>query len=618
MINTTFVFGLLSIFQAIFLPGYLFLKLLRFKTDKLTQAILSFALSMIVNYFIVFFMVLIGIFTTFNIRILFIVEFIIFFILVYRNKQNKSFHDYKTNLQNWLSNLSNYEIIAFGILIVIFFIALFQICNTFTDPDAIWSWNKWAVNWYSGIIPESTGPYPQLIPTNIAIMYSITGYQLQFFPYFFLSLIPFYCLLIPFSIAKFDKENVHKWHLAVIGVLFFINPLIKEVGQADLPVAFMGFISFYFLYISKFDEHNSRNTLYKSMVLSAILIGGAAVTKQAGIYILAVSPALIWIYFFSYKKKNNIKLSISLILTSLSISLLIVASWYILVLYLNTFFGNTEMLIQLTWKKDFLFLFKDAIINRFKLLNFIILISSIIITWRIKSCRYISILIVIPYFLIWFLCFGYDKRNVSILLPFAGCIFGFALYSLLAYISSFNFKVLKILEFIVNFICKRIALKIIKALINFYTYLTCKKKRLYCTVTCLFLIFLFCPLFSYDNLKAFQDYRIISTLGGKRISKARMVIYQMIKNNKLEGKVYTNYQYDRRLPVSFLKKYYIVGDTWEEVFPKDEFIKENNIKYLFITWPSTANISKINNYITKGILKKIYIYKHFYLLQICK
>ena len=613
MINTTFIFGLLSIFQAVFLPGYLFLKLLKFKTDKLTQAILSFALSMIVNYFIVFFMVLIGIFTTFNIRILFFIELIIFFILVYRNRQNKSFHDYKTNLQNWLSNLSNYEIIAFGILLYSFIFALIHLFGTFTNPDAVWSWNRWALEWYNGSIPDTRsagGPYPQLITACTAIMYSITGYKFQFFPYFALASFPFFTLLIPYSLAKLDTDNSKSWNLSVIGVLFFISLMMREVGQADIPVAFMGFVSFYFIYITKFKKHTSKIDLYKRLFIIAILIGGTTLTKQAGWYILAISPIFIWAYIFRNKTNYSYKFIISSVTSTIIIALILAGSWYIYIMYLNTYSQNFNELVHLTDTHSIL-----SKINKFKWSNLLILILSIAVTWRLKFCRFISVLVVIPFFIIWFHCFGYDKRNIALLLPFAGCIFGFALCIVVNFLSSFNSKTLKIIRYLIYFICHKIAFRIIKTLVDFHITIIQKKKFKYFSFIFIFLLILFCPLFSFNNLNNFHTYRIISTLGGRNISSVRLIIYNMKKNNELDGKVYTNYQYDRWLPDSFLKNY-IVGDTWEVVIPKESFIKENNIKYIIAAWPSASNCSKIKKAIEKGYLKIIYKKRDFTLYKL--
>ena len=559
-------------------------------------------------------MVILGIFSTQNIRVVVFLEFAAFIVIILKNRTFKQFST--NNMLNWIKKLSNYEIIAFFIIIYALIFSIIHLFGTFTDCDAIWSWNRWANEWYMGAIPDTRpagGPYPQLITACTAIIYKISGYPFQFFPYFTLSLFPLFCLLIPFSLAQLDTRNSKSWFISVIGVLLFISLVMREVGQADTPVAFMCFSTFYIIYITGLKQNSSKNNLYKSFIIMGILIGGATLTKQAGWYILSISPILIYFLIFKENKSYNFKKYIKYTAIALAIALIMAGTWYLYIIYLQTYSQNFNYLVHLTDK--FGFWHK---INRFKYLNAIILLIAIVISWRNKLCRLLSVMIIIPFFVIWYHCFGYDKRNVALLLPFSGCILGFSIQVIVNFINNYpKNKMIDYLTLITDLVCQKIAKELIlNTLIHLFNNFLKNKKVTYTCFTIFFLFLIFCPIFSFYNLKAFQTYRTVSTLGGKKPSKIRLKIYNMLKANKLNGKVYTNYQYDKCLPNNF-RKNYIFSDNWEDLFPTEESVKNDNIKYLFISWPSNSALEELKRKEKNKEITQIIGSKDFYLYKLC-
>ncbi len=66
-------------------------------------------------------------------------------------------------------------------------------------------------------------------------------------------------------------------------------------GLADLPVAFMVFLALYCLIIAN-QKTNNKET-YAFLIMGMLVACGAAITKQAGIYLLVVFPFLsIFLY----------------------------------------------------------------------------------------------------------------------------------------------------------------------------------------------------------------------------------------------------------------------------------------------------------------------------------
>jgi len=76
------VLGLLSFFQIVFIPGFIFLVALKIKVEnKLEFVMYGFAFSFIINYNLVYFLTLIGIYNWISVYIVFLLEIaaIIFF-----------------------------------------------------------------------------------------------------------------------------------------------------------------------------------------------------------------------------------------------------------------------------------------------------------------------------------------------------------------------------------------------------------------------------------------------------------------------------------------------------------------------------------------------------------
>ena len=71
--------------------------------------------------------------------------------------------------------------------------------NIFAYWDSALSWNSWAVNWFSGVIPHGTAEYPQAVPLNWALAYLIIGETIQFVPKLTISLFPLLTVLFFFE-----------------------------------------------------------------------------------------------------------------------------------------------------------------------------------------------------------------------------------------------------------------------------------------------------------------------------------------------------------------------------------------------------------------------------------
>ena len=77
-----FILGLLSFFQMAFIPGYLFLQLIKFEVKgKIQTIVYSFSLSLLLNYLIVYLLTALKLYTPFTLYIILLVEGVLLFYL---------------------------------------------------------------------------------------------------------------------------------------------------------------------------------------------------------------------------------------------------------------------------------------------------------------------------------------------------------------------------------------------------------------------------------------------------------------------------------------------------------------------------------------------------------
>ena len=600
--NITLILGLCSLLQGLFLPGYLLLRILKYKADKLTITIISYGLSLVINYYLVLITVSLGIFNTSLVRMFFAIELVLLFYFCRSKIKSPSFF-------NTLKiSFTNPKTIAIGVLIGIisYIIANSFYVSVFTNWDAVVSWNRWAKEWNAGILPHTWG-YPQLLTTNWALMYKLIGEKIQYFPYLLCSSFTFYSLLIPFSLAKIDIKNKESWYFAVVLVLILINPLIGDKGYADLPVALMGFLSVYVIITTIFMD--STDTYKKALLIAGVLLGGAASTKQAGIFIVTISPFIVW-KTISYNKSIILSKGkkIKYILCMLCTAIIIFMPWYIYcnwLIHTGRDAGVTNMLLHLTWQDGFFSLIKHAIISKFHILRFLILILAVLFTWKNSFCRFFSYTIIIPYFLIWIFMFGYDARNASILLPFVGCIAGFAVQNIVFYLNHKKNKVLFFLKFLINKLCLLasiiidILIKIINTILN--------RKYFYKISLIIILLILFLPCFSSKNIEARQNRYLLNIY--KPVVNHKL--YEMVKNKQIDGKIFTNYGVICHMPL--LEDISIQnGGPWFSY----EIVKKSKAKYLLLMPLSEKYKSKLENEINKGYYKRIFECKGYEFLLV--
>jgi hypothetical protein len=612
-----FILGLCSIFQMIFLPGFLVLKPL--KIDGIIRfTIFSFALSLIINYCMVFLLTVLGLYTRTIVFIIFVIEMLVFIKMIYpllnqpiitltaNSTLLKSFltnksHEIKGNPYALITLILKTGIMVFAAITILWYAKQFfaSIGQIFNDWDTVVSWNNQALVWADNIFPRTGtgGRYPQLLPVNWSLTYVFTDSKVQFFAKPIMPLFSFYILLLMLDLAIRRKSPGYYASIILTGILIktFLGEFITT-GYADIPVAFFTFLSVYCLIESS--NTDSIETKKKLLILGAFFAAGAAVTKQPGVLFAFLYPFLS--AFLILKKAGDMTASdkLKILMLILIIIGVIVLPWYVYK-QINIMKGLESDEIIANLNIDITKHGIQIIVNKIPLGYFFLM--SILIAFSFSNIIYkwVTLTFTLPIIFLWSFYFAYDVRNLAITIPLICSSIGISLENIfiLTQRAFSKFKGSYIVDQQHDYMNNTDK-------ISYNNNLPPQQKTLFRIklheVFIFLAIFLILPSFYYTR-SSIIDRQIFlqKQIGYDNINK---IVYKYEKAYGIDGKIISNYQYLGHLPG--LEKFY----DWEifknyEMFDKH---RENlDVHYILIcTFPSWGVNQKIeddiNNMIQTG------------------
>jgi hypothetical protein len=430
---------LLSVIQICFLPGFILFILLNRKsseTKMLLIPVFSFALSLIVNYLIVIILIYFHIYIRSVLFIVQMLELVILLALYFFRREEFNIKSYRYAFRGLIKNgkqLISYKkgafekitssfillsLLLFAALILIMLLNIGKIFNTW---DAIFSWNRWAIDFFNNKIPVSTYHYPQLIPANWSVSYIIFGYPLQFIPK---AIMPLFLILVAYSFLVLGIQYKRMLFFPAMILLFLsFNKLNWTDGFVDVPVAFFSILIFICLSLLK-DEMTDKGK--HNLILTAILfVCGSAVTKQAGIFLVGVFP-LILIILSRGSYQWNIANIVKAGLFFFAMILVIIIPYYF---YAQMAIKQGIAASEVPYVTKEIYngaSYFERVINASKFFSnvftsrvlFIICLLPFFVSFTNPTLRSLNLVLVVPYTLIWALFFSCDLRNAAIIIPF--------------------------------------------------------------------------------------------------------------------------------------------------------------------------------------------------------
>jgi hypothetical protein len=567
--------GILSLFQLVFVPGLILTRLMKFRGFWI-NFLLTIGLSPMFNYLFVFATTTLGIYTQTCVLILFTVEIALllyfYFPMINKNIEqtinldmiHQFFSEYlkinahKVGWRKKIANIIYLSVFLLAVGSILIYIKLYgtQTSSIFSAWDAVFSWDRWAVDWYMNRFPRGTYHYPQLMPANWSMTYQFMGdSRIKFFAKAYAGYIEIFILLIIFILGLLKQKL--GYFLGVISTSWLQFALgSRGNGYADSPVAFFALLSIAFIILAQDNKDDA-----KYIIAGAIFAAGAAVTKQAGFWIVVAYPLLVVLLNWNSGKQKLIPILVKMAI----INLVIIVPWYVFTQIQIASGLNVSEIQNVTTLgsqgKNIYEVFISAISlfisrlnNRFLpgIISFIVLSLLLGISYKDKFWGKICSFFIIPYTIIWIFFFCYDIRNLNLIIPLIGLVSGMGLQQIIEYDYPENF--INRMNLILSLIKEKFRWCVQKL-----AHLLLSVKLLYLLIFVL-LIFLLPLRYSDSYLieKAIAKQKLIGT------TELNQMLYEYYAENGINGKILSNYVFLGFIPV--FNEYYMSGNPSSEVF----------------------------------------------------
>lgn len=439
-----FFLGLISVLQAAFLPGLLLLKLLRVTDGLLKTLIFSFALSLILNHLIVFALVAAGLYCPVVMYGLLVFELLGIGCVLWRDRRRPSVTAQEGDWQRveaLVGDIGRHVPYARLALIVAAFLAVGTIAASagtcwremgtiFTQWDPVVTWNRWAMAWSENRLPRMTFLYPQLVPSTWSVTYVFMGdSQIQFFAKWLMGLFPLGILLVQADLALRTRRAAYLMAVPLTGwAMWRLVPVAVASGHADVPVAFMGFVAYYALLVSR--EQPTPARIWKHVWIGAVVAGGALLTKQTGLVVVLTYPLLVYLFLVRSSTGRPAPKKCRWAVWSAAWILILILPWYVykgVQIYLGLDASEIWFVIsnaeQTHAGRSLLERVTFAVASLRHCLPAPVLMGVIPVALLAALCdrtwRWLVLLVVVPLLAVWWVGFSYDRRNLAMAIPLA-------------------------------------------------------------------------------------------------------------------------------------------------------------------------------------------------------
>lgn len=309
--------------------------------------------------------------------------------------------------------------------------------RVFTTSDAVYSWNRWALDWFSGTLPVFSMSYPQLIPANWSVLYVLHEVPLEVLAR---TLMPLFSLLLVVSYARL-KETPFVLLIAsltCLSMLLVYFPRYIGTGYVDIAVA-------YFTWCAIQTGYNvcaAPNTpdLRFQLLTGALIAVAASLTKQSGWFAVLCLQIVYW-SAFRWKSPRSLRgerIGTALVFSPLLLALALSLPWYAYKHLLALHGQERDILAFLLTSIHGGKSYAERLIHSWSLLTgkvhpFLLVLFFLVclISIRRSSVARLNLFFSGSMLLVWALFFGYGTRNMSVAVPLLSLSFASGLDELL-------------------------------------------------------------------------------------------------------------------------------------------------------------------------------------------
>ncbi|MCL4258414.1 MAG: hypothetical protein KJZ53_07795 [Anaerolineales bacterium] len=438
--------GVLSVLQLILVPGLLLIRLFPGQRSFIQQSAFVFVLSLLVNYILVIVLTALGLYYRSVILLVFALEVLALGWLHRRQLWAAQELSFKTvrryfsgqarALKAWVAKDPLTAVLysvcaAFAILALLWILQVWvaNFLTVFEKWDSWASWDRWAEVWANNRIPGDTWEYPQLIPILLSIPYKFIGtVAVKFFGKSIMPLFAALAVLVFIDLGRRYRSFGYLLaaSLAIYSFNFFLPEYFWEV-YVDIPVASMGAFAIATLLCARIVKNKVE--LQTLLTLGFLVTAVVGVTKQTGMYIVAVYPLFAYLWVLRDRRDFDRRKALLFIGRNLLLVLIMVLPWYLYVQY-NIMLGNRTSNIQ--------YVISDIYGGQTLWERFVIAVRSLhlYIYWYIflllslpvlsRPLRQLVLLVVLPFSILWAVFLSYEYRNLAIALPLLALVNGAA------------------------------------------------------------------------------------------------------------------------------------------------------------------------------------------------
>jgi hypothetical protein len=430
----TFLWSLIALVQVAFLPGYLIARRLKLDDGLAVTWTVAFGLSLIVNYHIMLLLTLVGLQNRASLCAVIALEVIALARLQQKQPRQRPEITAAERVTRFLSpqgrsdpggiSIGRLLLLLLGFASLAWFATFLPSAFTsiFRGYDALVSWNRWALDWSNGQLPVWTLRYPQLIPANWGMLYTLAGAPLQFLPKGLSVLFPLttVAMFVDAGLRRSRPEYLLAAVLTAVLMSFADSGYIAS-GYADLPVAFFALAPFYLLAICD-DDRRERATI----LAAAGFVIGCALTKQSGLYLATLFPAFV--YGFLRRRSPDTD-RVRHLRTSVAVAaamLALIAPWYAYKqIQILQGFDTPDSAASPGVHRGRSFPERAARawaiweVHLTTPLLWAVALATALSAFNRRTAA-ITGAITLPFTAIWVLFFSYDWRNLALALPFIG------------------------------------------------------------------------------------------------------------------------------------------------------------------------------------------------------
>jgi hypothetical protein len=435
--------GILGSIQAVFLPGFLVVFARDRGLSRTFRVVLIFGLSLVINYFLVMLLVIVHWYTQRTLLVIFCLETAALGLCLKNYFASPKKPPAPAAAAIPASHLVFFIRTCYQIALAAAFCwAVSRLRNVFNSWDAVASWNRWACDIAGNILPRNTLNYPQLLPCVMSIPYTfMKNTEIWFFSY--AVHLPFLFVTLAAGYSLIDEgEPLPALGMGVLAAVWFFGRAgggARMTGYADFPVQSMGAYILCTMIMWENRQGDAEKEPFLRICLGALL-AGAAVTKQAGLPLLAFFPFMALERSSGAAAAPVFRRRLWALLAGIVIA---VAPWY---LYVRAKIALGLDSSEVSWVMGGIHEGRGPLARLISAMR-----SHPFIFWwagaalpalRVKRCR-LTALFGVLYVFMWAFLLSYDIRNVSFAVPFLGFAAG-------AWLSAYGEKLVSIFRAVIN------------------------------------------------------------------------------------------------------------------------------------------------------------------------